>query len=92
MEFKRIPKYIDAPIQFLWWEMQEGIIILLLTFGSIIIFHQAIFGALVGVVIAAKYAKFKEENIKGYFTHFSYWFGYLNVKKNIKAYQKLIIR
>ena len=92
MEFKRIPKYIDSPIQFLWWELQEGIIIISMTLGSILIIHQAFYGAVVGVIIAAKYAKFKEENVKGYLSHFSYWFGILNVKRNIKSHHKLIIR
>ena len=92
MEFKRIPKYIDAPIQFLWWELQEGAIIIVLTFASILILHQALYGAVAGVIIAAKYAKFKEGNVKGYLSHFSYWFGILNVKKNVKSHQKLIIR
>ncbi len=92
MEFKRIPKYIDAPMQFLWWEMQEAVIILALTFASILFLHQALYGVVVGLVVAVKYARFKENNVKGYFTHFSYWFGFLNVKKNIKSHQKLIIR
>ena len=92
MEFKRIPKYIDAPIQFLWWELQEGLIIIVLTFGSILIFRQALYGVVAGVIIAAKFAKFKEAHVKGFLSHFSYWFGILNVKKNIKSHQKLIIR
>jgi len=92
MEFKRIPKYIDSPVQFLFWEAQEGAIIMVLTFATIIMFHQALYGAVAGIFIASKYAKFKENNVRGYFTHFSYWLGFLNVKKNIKPYQKLIIR
>ncbi|MHB1696620.1 MAG: type IV conjugative transfer system protein TraL [bacterium] len=92
MEFKRIPKYIDSPIQILWWETQEGAIIAFLMFATIIVMHQALYGAVVGIIIASKYAKFKENNVKGYFTHFVYWFGFLNVQKNIKPYQKLIIR
>jgi len=92
MEFKRIPKYIDSPVQFLFWEAQEGAIIMVLTFASIILIHQALYGVVAGIFIASKYSKFKENNVKGYFTHFSYYFGFLNVKKNIKPYQKLIIR
>ena len=92
MKYKRIPKYIDAPVQFLWWEMQEGLLIVFLTIGSMILFHQALYGVVVGVLIASQYAKFKENNIRGYFTHYLYYFGFLNVKKVVKPYQKYIIR
>ena len=92
MEFKRIPKFIDAPIQFLWWEAQEGAIIVIATIASLILVRQPIFGVVAGVIIASKFAKFKEDNLKGYFTHILNYYGFLNAKKGVKPYQKLIIR
>jgi type IV conjugative transfer system protein TraL len=92
LEFKRIPKYIDAPIQFLWWELSELGVIIVFTFGSIILMHQVIWGALAGLIIASKLAKFKEDHLKGLFFHYMYWLGFISTKKTIKAHQKLIIR
>ena len=92
MEFKRIPKYIDASVQFLWWEAQEGAVVVIATIISMILVRQPLFGAVAGIIIASRFAKFKEDNIRGYFTHILYYYGFLNVKTGVKSYQKLIIR
>ncbi|MFA6396629.1 MAG: type IV conjugative transfer system protein TraL [Sulfurimonas sp.] len=84
MEERYIPKYLNAQIQLLWWELDEMIV--MITFVSLgIISGHTYIGALVGFVIMNAYSKITSKKQPGFFKHVLYSYG-LWGKTNIPDY------
>lgn len=74
MEERYIPKYLNAQIQLLWWELDE--IIVLLTFTSFgIISNHPFLGAGLGFIAMNIYTKLSTKKQPGFFKHTMYKYG-----------------
>jgi len=71
---KYIPKYLNAQIQFLWWELDEMIVLIIFMTLGIITNHTYV-GVLIGFVIMQLYTKIKTAKQPGYFKHLLYKYG-----------------
>lgn len=70
----RIPRYIDDPPQFLWWEMDE-LMIVVGGFGLGIFLNFPTVGGLSGIILARLAGQQKSGKADGYLWHFFYWMG-----------------
>jgi conjugal transfer pilus assembly protein TraL len=85
MEEHYIPKYLNAQIQILWWEIDQIIAI----FSGLIIgiFSNRIFlGLLIGGGISYVYTKIKGSHQPGFLKHICYAVGLYNVKERFPEY------
>lgn len=73
----RIPRYIDDPPQFLWWEVDE-LVVVVTGFGLGIFLSYPTMGGLAGILLARLARAQKAGNADGYVWHFLYWLGLLN--------------
>jgi len=74
MECPRIPKHVDDPGQFFFWEIDEAIpVIAGFTLGAI--FNSILLFTFCGIVISRLVAKLKEGKHRGFMLHFLYWHG-----------------
>jgi conjugal transfer pilus assembly protein TraL len=70
----RIPRYIDDPPQFLWWELDE-LMVVVGGFGLGIFLNYPTIGGLIGIILARLSSKQKSGQADGYLWHFFYWLG-----------------
>ena len=76
MKLVNIPHHITNPPQFLWWEVDE-LIPMIVIFGIGFIAMRAIFISLVAMFIVGKlYSKFKQGRHRGYLRHLLYYYGF----------------
>jgi len=76
---KKVHKFLDAKIQFLWWELDEIYILC----GPIILgilVNRVIYGLLFALVAGKIYSSIKSVNQEGYLLHFLYHHGMLKFK------------
>lgn len=84
MEERYIPKYLNAQIQLLWWELDE--VIVLMTFVSLgIISGHTYIGAGIGFAVMSFYTKMNSKKQPGFMKHIMYKYGMWG-KKNIPEY------
>jgi type IV conjugative transfer system protein TraL len=84
MEERYVPKYLNAQIQLLWWEMDEMIV--MMTFVSLgIISDHTYIGALLGFGAMNIYSKINSKKQPGFLKHVLYRYG-LWGKKNLPEY------
>ena len=88
MEQRYIPKYLDAQPQFLWWEMDEGIILFSPLIVGIMI-EQIIMMIVIGIVAQKIYSTLKNAKQQGYMNHLLYALGLYNPKSNRKKKNKI---
>lgn len=75
MDFEtRIPRYLNAQIQILWWELDE-VLILSAAIGIGIIFELLILTVPIGLLAAKGLAKIKTEHGHGWLLHYAWWKG-----------------
>lgn len=70
----RIPRHIDDPPQFLWWELDE-LMIVVGGFGLGIFLNYPSIGGLMGIVLARLAGKQKSGRADGYLWHALYSVG-----------------
>jgi len=79
LQMKNVHKYMDAKMQFLWWEHDDLVILC----GPIIlgILANAVFiGMAVSFVVGKLYSGLKDKHQEGYVRHFLYYHGFLKFK------------
>lgn len=84
MEDRYIPKYLNAQIQLLWWELDEMIVLMTFVSFGIISGHTYI-GACIGFIFMNIYSKLNSKKQPGYFKHVMYRYGFWG-KKGIPEY------
>jgi conjugal transfer pilus assembly protein TraL len=83
----KIPRYIDDPGQFFFWDMDEAAIaIVILMMGMI--FHFFFTGLILAIAAGTSYAKLKHGKPRGFFLHFLYYHNVLDLKGLPPAYIK----
>jgi type IV conjugative transfer system protein TraL len=91
MEKHYIPKYLSSQPQFLWWDADEALILVLgLLIG--VTFDQRLICISVALIIQKIYAKTKEHSQIGYLHHKLYSLGLLKNGKIPPYYIKLFIK
>lgn len=76
-----ITRYIDDPAQFLFWDLDEVMVISTLFGIGLMIDTPTLF---IGMGVAMTWAlkRVKRSRSEGYFLHFAYWAGVLKFRKN----------
>ncbi len=87
LQLKTVHKYLDAKPQFLWWEMDDlmilcGPIILGIIVGKV--FYALIFSLIVGKI----YGTMKSTHQEGFMRHFLYHHGMLKFKNCPDSWMK----
>ncbi len=70
----RIPRYLNAQIQLLWWELDE-VLILTAAIGIGIVFELLTLTVPIGLLAAKGLAKVKAEQGHGWLLHYAWWKG-----------------
>lgn len=70
----RIPRYIDDPAQFLFWDLDEALI-LIGSFCFGILLGYPFWGGLAGIASGRALRKLRSGKAEGYFWHALYWVG-----------------
>ncbi|MTJ94327.1 MAG: type IV conjugative transfer system protein TraL [Desulfovibrio sp.] len=69
-----IPRHIDAPFQFLFWQFDEILpVIVAAMFG--VLLHQQLICFAIGLVIMNRWTKYRDNHPDGYALHALYWTG-----------------
>jgi type IV conjugative transfer system protein TraL len=91
MEKHYIPKYLSSQPQFLWWDADEALILVLgLLIG--VAFDQRLICIGTALIIQKVYAKTKEHSQIGFLHHKLYAIGLKKFRKIPPYYIKLFIR
>ncbi len=70
----QIPRYIDAPPQMLWWELDEVLVLFVAIIVGILT-RQLTYLLIVGGVSVYIISKVKSAKSDGFVFHFFYWIG-----------------
>jgi type IV conjugative transfer system protein TraL len=84
----RMPQYLSNPIQMLWWEKDEVLLILSL-FSGALLFGGFMWLAL--FVIPFSYSRFKKNYPKGFLQHLLYFIGIMKFDGYPTAFEKHFI-
>ncbi|MFN3263266.1 MAG: type IV conjugative transfer system protein TraL [Aquificaceae bacterium] len=85
MERHRIPRYVNALPQILWWEIDEfafflgGVVVGILT-------NHSFLGALIGIILSRTYMKLKYAKQAGFLFHWLYAKGLYGKKGLLPEY------
>lgn len=91
MDYKRIPKYLDAKPQFLWWEVDDiSVFFIFLVIG--LVSNYLLVCSAIGIFAVWLKIKSKDSFVKGYFNHFFVWHGLLTKKGLPPGHIRRIIR
>jgi len=74
----KIPQYLHKPLQVLWWESDEFLIVMF-GFGMWVMFGGYHF-LIIGVVLPYLYSKFKKRYSRGFLKHLMYFSGFKKLK------------
>lgn len=85
-----ICRYIDDPITFLFWEIDEAIAISSCLFIGILT-HTLITMIFVGAVLSYTLKKIKKRNSEGVMLHFLYWHGFFRLRNCPASYIRELI-
>lgn len=77
MAFEKIPKYLDSPIQFLIFD-PDDVIPMVVIYFLFAIFKQAAIGLVVGLIFTRIYQKLKNIYGPGFVGHLLYKWGLYN--------------
>jgi len=84
---KKVHKYLDAKPQFLWWEMDDLVILC----GPVIlgiISERVIYGLILSLVAGKIYGNMKTTRQEGFMKHFLYHHGFLKFKNCPESWVK----
>lgn len=85
MEERYIPKYLNAQLQILWWDLDEFIVLIIFTGIGLIANHQ-FFGAVIGYIAMRIYTKLNNAKHPGFVKHFAYSIGLFGLKNKVPEY------
>ena len=85
MEERYIPKYLNAQIQFLWWELDEIIVMMIFVSFGILGNHTYV-GAAIGFIVMNIYSKLNNKKQPGFFKHVMYRYGFWGKKGVLPEY------
>ncbi len=69
----RMPRHLDDPDKFLWWEMdQAGLAVSV--FAVFMIMGMMLTGVVMGVVVGMLYGRAKSGRPRGFMSHLAYWY------------------
>lgn len=85
MEERYVPKYLNAQIQLLWWELDEIIVGMIFVSLGIITNHTYI-GAIAGLTAMGYYTKLRNQKQPGFFKHVMYKYGFWGKKGIVPEY------
>lgn len=83
-----IPKFLGSQPQFLWWELDEAMILISFLVAGRLIDKTLIF-LTVGVIIKVIYSKLKNSKQQGYLLHKLYALGLMKPKSNTVKKNKI---
>ena len=82
MERKYIPKYMNAEMQILWWDLSEFLILLVIIAFGVIAEMQFIATA-IGVGVLKVITKMKNHKQAGFVGHYAYSKGLFGLKEKV---------
>ncbi len=85
MERKYIPKYMNAEIQILWWDLSEFLILLVIIAFGVIAEMQFIATA-IGVGVLKVITKMKNHKQAGFVGHYAYSKGLFGLKGRVPEF------
>ncbi|RMF24964.1 MAG: type IV conjugative transfer system protein TraL [Deltaproteobacteria bacterium] len=69
----RMPRHLDDPDKFLWWEMdQAGLAVSV--FAVFMILNMLVVGVVLGALVAWIYGRLKAGRARGFMIHVAYWY------------------
>lgn len=80
----RIPRYLNAQAQILWWELDE-IMVITACIGIGILFELLFITVPLGLLAARALAKIKADHGHGWFLHHAWWNGIPIVRLTIPS-------
>jgi conjugal transfer pilus assembly protein TraL len=86
----KIPRYIDDPPSFLFWEIDEVIVISLFVCVGILARILTIM-LILGYFVSKILKKVKQTKSEGFFLHVLYWHGFLTLKGCPPSYKRRFI-
>lgn len=85
MERKYIPKYMNAEMQILWWDLSEFLILLVIIAFGVIAEMQFIATA-IGVGVLKVITKMKNHKQAGFVGHYTYSKGLFGLKDRVPEF------
>jgi len=85
MERKYIPKYMNAEMQILWWDLSEFLILLVIIAFGVIAEMQFIATA-IGVGVLKVITKMKKHKQAGFVGHYAYSKGLFGLKGRVPEF------
>jgi type IV conjugative transfer system protein TraL len=85
MERKYIPKYMNAEMQILWWDLSEFLILLVIIAFGVIAEMQFIATA-IGVGVLKVITKMKNHKQAGFVGHYAYSKGLFGLKDRVPEF------
>ncbi len=80
-----IPKYLNAQMQLLWWEMDEILVMMVFVGLGIVSDHQYI-GTAIGWAAMKGYTVVKYVKQPGYAKHVAYKYGFWGIRERVPEY------
>lgn len=68
-----IPRRLDDPVQFFFWDADEAILVIFLTLMGALL-GQILVGIAVGLLLSRAFARVKADGGRGVITRFLYWY------------------
>lgn len=68
-----IPRRLDDPVQFFFWDADEAILVIFFTLMGALL-GQILVGIVVGLLLSRAFARVKAESGRGVITRFLYWY------------------
>jgi type IV conjugative transfer system protein TraL len=85
MERKYIPKYMNAEMQILWWDLSEFLILLvIIAFG--VIAEMQFIATVIGVGVLKVITKMKNHKQAGFVGHYAYSKGLFGLKGRVPEF------
>jgi type IV conjugative transfer system protein TraL len=84
----RMPQYLSNPIQMLWWEQDEVVVIMVTLCGALFVGGWAWLALLVGPF---SYSRFKKTYPKGFLKHLLFMVGLMKFEGYPTAFEKHFI-
>ena len=78
-----MPRYVDAPHQFLWWESDE-IIPVLLCYGVGLAIDSLFIMLVVGLCLSWMFGRYKVKMLDGVLAHMFFWAGFTELNNRFK--------
>lgn len=88
MQGRYIPKYLGAQPQFLWWELDEAMILLVFLVAGRLLDKMLIM-LIIGVISQKLYSKLKNAKQQGFLQHKLYALGLTKFKSNLTKKNKI---